>query len=186
MFSDLCSLPIIQDPNKSDLDEYVVKEMPKKNDPRSQDSSVYENPDLFKATHCDNDLSERVVYSSISHRSHEDRFKESWICTSMLGSFTRSKQGGYFAQDASLNYKITEAKMWSGTNGFSSIKAVNGELEDTDDLTRGPLRHCKNIPLSSSAKKEHVGLSLNRYQFISEDSQMEYSNHEVLCHQVIQ
>ncbi|KAK1374223.1 YTH domain-containing protein [Heracleum sosnowskyi] len=89
--------------------------------------------------------------------------------------FSGSKQGGYFAEDAALNYKRADAKIWRGNNGSSSSKnSIYGELGDADDLTRGPRRLGKNIPLASSAEKEQMGLSVNRYQFNSEDFQIDY------------
>lgn len=58
--------------------------------------------------------------------------------------------------------------MWSGNNGFSSIKAINDKSQDKNDN--------KNIPLGSSAEKEQVDLSMNKYQFNSEGFQIEYGN----------
>ncbi|KAL8114763.1 hypothetical protein AgCh_021577 [Apium graveolens] len=91
-------------------------------------------------------------------------------------SFTGCKEGGYF-QDASLNYRRADAKTWSGNTGSSSSKkAIHGELADADDLTRGPRRLGKNIPLGSSAEKEQMGLSVNKYQFNLEDFRIEYDD----------
>ncbi|WOG88276.1 hypothetical protein DCAR_0207511 [Daucus carota subsp. sativus] len=92
-------------------------------------------------------------------------------------SFTGTKQGGYFANDASLNYKSADLRMCRGNNGSSSSKKpVLGELEDTTDATRGPRRHSKNTPLGSSSEKEQTGRFMNKYQFNIEDFRTEYAN----------
>lgn len=44
---------------------------------------------------------------------------------------------------------------------------------------RGPGRHCKKILLGSSAEKERVGLSMNKYHLNLEDFQIEYSNGKI-------
>lgn len=90
-------------------------------------------------------------------------------------SFPGGKEGGNF-QDASLSYRRADAKSWSDNDGSSSKKPVHGELGDADDLTRGPRRLGKNIPLGSLAEKEQMGLSLNKYQINLEDFRIEYDD----------
>ncbi|KAK1402388.1 YTH domain-containing protein [Heracleum sosnowskyi] len=93
-----------------------------------------------------------------------------------FSSYTANNQRSYCAHDAGFNDR-PNARMWNGNDGYNQKEKsnINGELEATAELTRGPRGQGSN-KVSTPVEDNRMGLSLRRDQYNLEDFQTTYDN----------
>nr|XP_017226156.1 PREDICTED: uncharacterized protein LOC108202276 [Daucus carota subsp. sativus] len=91
-----------------------------------------------------------------------------------FSSYTAHNQRSYCARDAGLNDRLN-ARMWNGSDGFNEKEKsnINGEIEATTELTRGP-RGQGNKDVSTLVEDKRIGVRRDQYNL--EDFQTNYDN----------